>query len=228
METGIHQLTAAYALDALDPEERRAYESHLETCETCRAELASFADVTGALAVAASGSAPPPGLRERMLEAARAEPQVVVPLEARRRRTTPVLAAAAAIAAILALAVGLRAASLSSELDETRSVLDVLVHPEARTVALEQGDGSLVVDPDGRAVLVLHDVGPAPSGKTYEMWIIEGKTPVSAGLFRGGDATDVESLSGRVTAGDVVAVTIEKAGGVEAPTTQPIVASDPV
>ena len=29
METGIHELTAAYALDALEPEERVAYEAHL-------------------------------------------------------------------------------------------------------------------------------------------------------------------------------------------------------
>ena len=29
MEPGIHELTAGYALDALDPEERRAYEEHL-------------------------------------------------------------------------------------------------------------------------------------------------------------------------------------------------------
>ena len=35
MEVGTHELTAAYALDALDPEERRAYEAHLATCPQC-------------------------------------------------------------------------------------------------------------------------------------------------------------------------------------------------
>jgi len=42
METGIHELTAAYALDAFDPGERSAYEAHLAGCERCRKELASF------------------------------------------------------------------------------------------------------------------------------------------------------------------------------------------
>jgi hypothetical protein len=35
-------------------------------------------------------------------------------------------------------------------------------------------------------------------------------------------------VDGTVSSGDVVAVTIEKAGGVDAPTAQPIAASDPV
>ena len=51
METGIHELTAGYALDALEPEQRRAYEAHLEGCERCREELAAFWQTTEALAV---------------------------------------------------------------------------------------------------------------------------------------------------------------------------------
>ncbi len=50
METGIHELTAGYALDALDPAERDAFERHLADCAQCQEELASFWEVTGALA----------------------------------------------------------------------------------------------------------------------------------------------------------------------------------
>ena len=39
METGIHELTAGYALDVLDDDERWAYEAHLADCERCRADL---------------------------------------------------------------------------------------------------------------------------------------------------------------------------------------------
>jgi anti-sigma factor RsiW len=235
MEAGIHELTAGYALDALDPDERRAFEAHLAGCERCQVELASFWETTEALAVAASGPEPSPELRERILTDARAEPQVVVPFESRRRRAVPVLAAAAAIAAVVALGVGLWASDLSSQLDDTRAALDreraaaeILVDPEARTVTLQAGDGQLVVNSQGQAVLVLPDLDPAPSGKTYEMWIVESGTPVSAGLFPGRDGADVVGVDGTVDAGSVVAVTIEKAGGVDAPTTTPIVASDPV
>jgi len=59
METGIHELTAGYALDALDADERTAYEAHLPGCERCQDELASFWQTTEALAVAASAAFPP-------------------------------------------------------------------------------------------------------------------------------------------------------------------------
>jgi anti-sigma factor RsiW len=36
MEARAHGLTVAYALDALDADERRAYEEHLVDCERCR------------------------------------------------------------------------------------------------------------------------------------------------------------------------------------------------
>jgi anti-sigma factor RsiW len=239
MEAGIHQLTAGYALDALDPEERREYEAHLSTCEHCRNELASFWESTEALAVAASGPEPSSELRERILAEVRAEPpRVVVPFEPRRRRTVPVLAATAAIAAVVALGVGFWASDLSSRLDETRAALEreraaarVLVDPSARSVSLQAGQGRLVVNQQGEAVLVLHGVDPAPAGKTYEMWIVPGGDIVAAnraGLFPGRDGSELERLDGTVRAGDVVAVTIEPAGGVDAPTSAPIIASDPV
>ena len=236
MEIGIHELTAAYALDALDPDEREAYEAHLSGCERCQEELATFWETTAALAVAASGPEPSTALRERILADVRAEPpQVVVPLEPRRRRAVPVLAAAAAIAAVVALGIGLWASDLSSQLDDTRAALEqeravaeVLVDPAARTVALQAGEGQLVVDPQGQAVLVLHGLDPAPSGKTYEMWIVEDGAPVRAGLFSGREGADIVPVDGTVNTGNSVAVTVERAGGVNAPTTPPIVASEPI
>jgi anti-sigma-K factor RskA len=237
METGIHELTAGYALDALDQDERRAYEAHLPACATCQQELESFWETSEALAVAASGPAPSPGLRDRILADVRAEPlQNVIPLQARRRRAVPVLAVATAVAAVVAVAVGLWAVNLSSDLDETRSALEranaaaaVLADPDARSVALAEGSGRLVVDPDRRAVLVVDGLGPAPEGKTYEMWVAsEGQDPQPAGVFPGAEVgRDVVPVEGTVEDGQVVLVTIEDAGGVDAPTTEPILGSQP-
>src|SRR5512145_317591 len=239
METGIHELTAGYALDALDSEERRAYEAHLAGCEHCQQELESFWETTAALAVAASGPAPSPGLRERILADVRAEPpQNVVPLASRRRRTAPVLGAVAAVAAVVALAVGLWAASLSSDLDETRAALReaqanaaVLADPGARTVSLQAGQGRLVVGPDGRAVLVAEGLEPVGADETYELWIVPGgdlSKAGPAGLFPGSEGLSVVGLEGTVRPGDLVAVTVEKAGGAEKPTLPPVAASDSV
>jgi anti-sigma-K factor RskA len=86
----------------------------------------------------------------------------------------------------------------------------------------------LVVDPDGRAVLVLGRLDPAPTGKTYETWIIEEGTPRPAGLFDGADAVDLVPVEGSVPTGAVVAVTVEDAGGVLVPSSDPVVASEPV
>jgi anti-sigma factor RsiW len=239
METGIHELTAGYALDALDLDERRAYEAHLTGCERCQEELGSFWETTAALAAAASGPEPSADLRERILADVRAEPpQAVVPFEPRRRRAAPLFAAAAAIAAVVAIGVGLWASSLSSKLDDTRAALEreraaaaIVVHPETRTVSLQAGEGKLFVDAGGQAVLVLDGLDPAPAGKTYEMWIVPGgqiERASRAGLFTGRDGAEIERLDGVVQTGDLVAVTVEPAGGVDAPTTTPIVASEPI
>ena len=76
-------------------------------------------------------------------------------------------------------------------------------------------------------MLVLDGLDPAPAGKTYEMWIIEGETPIPAGTFSGVDERDVVPVEGSVEAGNRVAVTIEDEQ-VVAPTTTPIVASEAV
>jgi anti-sigma-K factor RskA len=229
----IHELTAGYALDALDPAEREEYERHLPGCEQCREELASFWEVTSALAVAADGPAPRPELRERILESARAETQTVVPL-APRRRLTPVLAAAAGIAAVVAIGLGLYAASLHGQLGDTKSQLgaqqaiaSVLGDADATTVAMQAGSGKLVVAGDGSAVLVLDDLSDAPAGKTYQAWVVQGTTPASAGTFSARDGRAVVALPQPVPAGAVVAVTVEPAGGATAPTLPAVAASQP-
>ncbi|HET9939415.1 MAG TPA: anti-sigma factor, partial [Gaiella sp.] len=103
-----------------------------------------------------------------------------------------------------------------------------LADPDARTVALESGSGRLVVGEDGDAVLVLDELGTAPAGKTYEVWVMDGETPVRAGVFDGGGARDLVPVEEPVESGSVVLVTVEDAGGVDAPTTTPIVASQQV
>jgi anti-sigma factor RsiW len=211
-----HDLTAAYALDALDREERARFESHLAGCERCREELQGFWRVSGALAHAAGGPAPPPQLRERILATARAERPNVVPL---RPRTSRALAAVAAVAAVVAVAVGAWGVSVSGELDDAQRELAVLGHPEARTYAAEGGAADLVVAPGGEAALVVRTLPPAPSGRDYEIWVLDGRVPRRAGLF---ERPGVALLTRPVERGQTVAVTLEQDGGVDAPTTDPL------
>ena len=217
----LHDLTAAYALDALDEAEEREYEDHLARCPRCREELASFGETASALAYAADGPAPPAGLRERILDQARSERPNVVPL---RRRAVWIATTAAAAAACTALALGLWATSLSRSLDREReqqaSVAAVLGDPAARRLPLSSGRGSLVVGSTGRAVLLVSGLDPAPSGKVYEAWVVQHGAPKPAGTFRSGQTATL--LTTPVPEGAKVLVTQERAPGVDQPKGTPL------
>ena len=96
----LHDLTAAYALDALDSDDARAYEAHLARCERCREELAELSDAAGALAYGTEAPMPPPELRARILQEAARERPNVVPLRPRWVKPVAAIAAVAACTAI--------------------------------------------------------------------------------------------------------------------------------
>ena len=219
--SGIHELTAAYALDALDPRDEREYEAHLARCETCRDDLATLQEAGTALAFGVDERQPSPALRARILESARAERANVVPLR-RFRVATYSAAAAAAAATVAAVGFAVWATSLRGQLSDERAAVAVLGDPAARSIALSGAEGKLVVAGDGRAAIVA-DLDRAPSGKTYEVWVIRsGEAPTPAGLFDGSARRDLVGLDERVPRGAVVAVTLEDDEGVDAPTGDPL------
>jgi anti-sigma factor RsiW len=62
-------LAPAYALGALDPDERQAFEDHLATCDLCSAEVRSLAPIAAGLAQTPLQVSPRPELRGRVLSA---------------------------------------------------------------------------------------------------------------------------------------------------------------
>jgi anti-sigma-K factor RskA len=70
----IHDLAAAYVLDALDRDELKRFERHLAVCDRCAHEVRLLAQGTERLGGAA-GLFPPPDMRERVMAAVRATPQ---------------------------------------------------------------------------------------------------------------------------------------------------------
>jgi anti-sigma-K factor RskA len=88
---------------------------------------------------------------------------------------------------------------------------------EQRVVPVQSDEaaGNLIVAGDEGTLVVCLDA--APSGKTYEAWVIEGQTPPRpAGLFPGGCQS--VPLEEPVASGNTVAVTLEDEGGAPAPT----------
>ena len=214
MADDLHTLSAPYALDALTPEERRRYEEHLERC---RDELAGLQEAAAALAFVVEGPAPPSALRSSILDAARAERPNVVPL--RPRSTFASVAAALAVAAsAAAVGFGVWAASLHDSLGQSRVAVRVLGDPASRHIPVGGLRGELVVARSGKAVLAVR-LPKLPSGKTYEAWIADPAVR-RAGQFDGSAFT----LPRDVAPGAQVMVTVERSGGVDAPTSKPLIA----
>ncbi|MCW2977105.1 MAG: anti-sigma factor [Actinomycetia bacterium] len=224
----LHELTAAYALDALDAHEAREYEAHLSHCERCRDELSTLAEPATALAWGAEPATPPAALRGRIIEAAAAERANVVPL--RRQRLFRATSAAAAVAACAAVGLGLWANSLHRSLHAARSAaasdaraVEILADPAARHIPVTGVHGMVAVDATGQGALMLKQLPAAPPGKTYEAWVIApGGSPKPAGMFQGGGTMTVVRLQKAVPKGSTVAATMERAGGVDAPTEVPV------
>lgn len=218
---------AAFALGALDAEETRALRVHLAGCETCRAELRALNEAAFAIAETAERDVPP-GLRATIVQRARGEGTPRRParsvLDAFRR---PVPLAVPVLLAVL-LAISLAAyGGARRDSDRYASALSGIAG--AKVVALgATGEvagvrGSLVIPSNGTAPYLILDLPAAPSGKTWEAWILRGETPLAAGITNDRGVTTLV-LTVPLASGDGVAVTLEPSGGVDRVTGTPVLA----
>ncbi|MGC2009117.1 zf-HC2 domain-containing protein, partial [Trebonia sp.] len=65
----LHQLTGAYAADALTGAELAQFEKHLGQCPSCAEEVRGLRETAARLGIATS-IVPPPAMRRQVLEAA--------------------------------------------------------------------------------------------------------------------------------------------------------------
>lgn len=87
------ELLAMEAAGALEADERARLETHLSSCEECRAELRELSDAAASLAYTVAPVAPPRAMRALVLQSVRA----VDPSEARSRAVDPSEFAARAV-----------------------------------------------------------------------------------------------------------------------------------
>lgn len=114
------------------------------------------------------------------------------------------------------------------ELTRLTEIMGVLNGADTREVNFGAGPkGKVFVNPRNGVVLMATNLPPAPSGKTYEMWIIpKGAKPSPAGLFQSqADGTATHLLAGSVDVANLgaVAVTVEDAAGAAQPTSTPLI-----
>jgi len=227
----------SYVLGALAGDERASFERHLATCSACRREVADLQVVADSLPLAAEQVAPPRELKDRIMTVVRAEAQAREAEESAPRRparsghepwwrriTLRLAPLRAAVAAVLLLAIGAGGAVLLSRSSTTE------VPAQARFASAPAAQASLEVR-DGRARLKVSDMPGPPAGKVYEVWLKPpgGAPAPTDALFsptrQGSASVDVP---GKVSSGDQVLVTAEPAGGSAAPTSPPVIVSNPV
>ena len=140
--------------------------------------------------------------------------------------------AAAAAAAVLIFGgtfVGTTIANNSTTHQEASGISQITSASDAQraTTTIPTGGKATLVWSDslGKSAIELTGLASAPDGKTYQAWYIRDGKAVSAGTFDVHSAgSTTQLLSGSMSVGDKVAVTVEPAGGSKEPTTLPILA----
>jgi anti-sigma-K factor RskA len=233
----VRDLSTEYLLGTLDASLRDEVARHLSGCAECRAELAEDAKVLDALGRGAPAATPPPALRDRVLRAAADRAPVRVPRAVRSAYLPWVMAAAAALVAALA---GWQVIALRTE----RQRLEQVSAEQQRSLAVLAAADLVRFDLRGAGsaharafwshrhglVFSAEQLAPAAPGKTYQLWVISGGTPISAGVFSpgaDGQARIVMATPATLTKVDAVAVTVEPEGGLAAPSAAPILAGTP-
>ncbi len=236
----IRDLLGAYALDAVDSEERAIVEEHLGTCEECRSAVGAHLETTGALA--AEPAQPPErvweGIQDTIRDDDRSAPIHMARPPTRRspwliRGAATLAAAAAVVFALVAFDAVSEQNRLEQRVDELaasleRSGIDEAAHsalldPSANQIALRSADEDQVVQlvylANGTGYVVDHNLEPLGSDRTYQLWALHGDRAVSAGLLGREPGVTAFTVAGPV---DGFAVSVEEAAGATQPTTDPV------
>lgn len=228
-----HTLAGAYVLDALDLDERAAFEAYMDASPEVQAEVQSLREVASLLGSAAVET-PPEGLKQAVLNridtVRQASPVVTSLADARAtRRVTPrwvtnLSRGAAAIAAVIAVGMGVTVAQLGTRLDSLEQANDhvaaVVAATDATQVAVALPNGgriSAVISPEqGSAIVVGDDLAPLDADQMYALWNIVDEVPMPIGELVTGRAVAVaaEEIGS-------LGVTVEPRGPLTTPTSDP-------
>lgn len=223
----IEELVAVRALGGLESagveQLDRAMAEHGPGCAECRRLEAEYDEVAGRLAFALDPVAIPEGFEDRVVALATREPRSVLeveraPARASRagigRRLRPLVAIAASL---VVFAGGWAVGNLTG---------DDGVPTLTRVVAFQGEDGNLSVAfrPGERGIYLLgSDLERPPEGSVYEVWLIQGETPIAGPcLVPAPDGSLFAYVDAEMGSTHTMAVTVEPETCSTAPTTEPV------
>ena len=150
-------------------------------------------------------------------------------------RTWQTVFAAAAVLLIVvlgatAVAFQRQAADAEARANTLSAAIAASLDPNSSTASLRGSGvaaaaaGFAAFPPSGSGYLVIRGLPDVPAGKTYEAWFLAGTTPYPSVLLTvGSDGLAVVKDLAMVPGADAMALTVEPAGGSQAPTSTPIV-----
>lgn len=229
----------AYAIGALDADESAALETHLETCASCRTELAEYHSLSDSLLMAVPPRQPSVALRKRLqsrLPSARTSARLRWNFSLR-----PALGLAVIALFILNLFAFVQLRQIQNQqtklLDQVGNAqvaMALLSSPDIQMLRVSGDNVSgtvLLNNEQNQAVLIVQNLPIPEKDKTYQIWLVKpdgGR--VSAGLFRPETGmsytTQPISSSGSFTDYLGIGVTVEPAGGSDAPTGERVLKVD--
>lgn len=212
----LHDLAAAYALDALDADEGARFEQHLETCLQCQREVARLTEGASVLAES-SPRRPPAHLKTQILERVDALSTKLGQQDSSRLRSRRWEWAFAA-AAVLAVVFAALLLVVNQRLDRAETIAAIYGAQDSISISLDTpaGPAEFTFSQDlGAGVFVERGLAEPVGDRVYELWLVGDSGPLPAGTFRPGEE---EVIVTDLAPGLVLAMTEEPAGGSDQPT----------
>jgi anti-sigma-K factor RskA len=230
---------AAYLLDALDPGEQAAFETHLAGCASCRTELRWLAPAIDVLPAAVDQIEPPPELLDRILGAIDGDrPREATAAPVSDVGSIPTVStgrpsfwsrlagrpALAGVAAAVALAIGVAGGYALGDDPDNASTVATTVPIEATAPAVQAAGN--VVNNDGNWTLDISHLPDLEAGRVYQVWMRKGEQLIPSVLFvTSRDGTAKIVLPGETGTADEMLVTREPSGGSDTPTSEPLISA---
>jgi anti-sigma-K factor RskA len=243
-------LRDAYVLGALTEEERQGFEEYLAAHPERQAEIEELGAVAGLLAFSPQEQEAPPELRSRLMEVveAEAEPR----RHRRRSTFASFgdyfSARSLALGAAVLLVIGLlswnvllqgqvqdlqgqvankqgQVQHLQGQVEDAQAQRQV---QQSQTIKLEgswadQGANAEVASiHKNQIILVARNMPSVPDDRTCQIWVINNDVPEPSGLFQPDGNMTATPITNSISKADVIAVTVEPAGGSNKPTSDPV------
>lgn len=202
---------------------------HVASCEICAQALNDARFAAQALPLSVDEKDTPDSLWagiEQRIESRETPPETMLASPNQRQETSPFKMhwAVAALLAVITLAGGILLGRTVFESDSGPDPAPAVAVSITDPDVSASGSVQYLAD-QGVFVLDLQDLPPTPEGFVYQVWMIEGETPVSMGLFN--PQSNRFAAAGNPADFDLLAITVEEGPiGSDQPTSDPLVVAD--